>query len=267
MSNILDRIIAHKQTEVAKRKAEIAQSDLAKQPLFQRATLSLREHLLKPTSTGIIAEFKRKSPSKGPINPEADLLKVTSGYEQSGATGLSILTDEFFFGGQAVYIEQVRPSIAIPILRKEFIIDPYQVYEAKAIGADVILLIAECLSGEQVMELAKTAKALELDVLMEVHSEDQLMKLNSYIDIVGVNNRNLKNFSVDIETSVRLFDQIPNEFVKISESGISKPESIVYLKKVGFQGFLIGEYFMLSEDPAQRLSDFLRQVNQLEQSE
>ncbi len=262
MSTILDKIIAHKRKEVLDRKNSVPVASLEKQPYFNRASYSLSESLLKPGLSGIIAEFKRRSPSKGDINPEADLVKVTSGYAKAGASGLSILTDENFFGGKDQYIEQARPHTSIPILRKEFIIDEYQVIEAKSIGADVILLIAECLTKTEVQHLAKMAKSLGLEVLMEIHSEDQLEKCNEYLDIIGVNNRNLKDFSVSIDTSVQLFAKIPNEFVKISESGISKPETIVYLKKVGFQGFLIGEYFMTAKEPERKFETFVKEIQQ-----
>ena len=264
MSTILEKIVNHKRKEVAARKTKVTIEDFQLESYFEVPTLSLKKHLQDPTLTGIIAEFKRRSPSKGIINADADVIKTTTGYSNAKASGLSILTDEHFFGGSDDNIRIARPYNLIPILRKEFIVDEYQIYEAKAIGADVILLIAECLSKEEIYQFAKTAKSVDLEVLMEIHSENQLDKCNEYLDIIGVNNRNLKDFTVSIETSAQLFDKIPNEFVKISESGISKPESIVYLKQVGFQGFLIGEYFMLAEEPEKRMAEFAENIKLLE---
>ena len=264
MSDILDKIIAHKRKEIQVRKAAVPKKELEQQQFFNRTPYSLKSRLTDPKLSGIIAEFKRQSPSKGPINMEADLIKTTTGYSNAGASGLSILTDEYFFGGSDENVKRTRTQVEIPILRKEFIVDEYQVIEAKAIGADVILLIAECLSKAEVLALASCAKTLGLEVLMEIHSAEQLEKCNPNLDIVGVNNRNLKDFSVNIETSARLFDKIPNDFVKISESGISNPSSIVYLKEVGFQGFLIGEYFMLAPEPEKRLASFITEIHQLQ---
>ncbi len=219
---------------------------------------------MHPERTGIIAEFKRRSPSKGDINTRADAATVTKGYADAGASGLSILTDEQFFGGSSADLIAGREANQIPVLRKDFIVHDYQVYEARAIGADVILLIAECLEADQLRSLAKTAKSLGLEVLMEIHSGDQLAKLCPEVDVVGVNNRNLKNFEVSVQTSIDLFDQIPSEFLKISESGINNPQTIQELKQVGFQGFLIGEYFMSDPQPQQRFVEFVQSLNAIE---
>lgn len=262
--NILDKIVAHKYTEIAERSAITPISVLEQSPYFTRSTYSLRESLLNPERTGIIAEFKRRSPSKGDINTSADVATVTSGYAGAGASGLSILTDEQFFGGSSADLIAGREANQIPVLRKDFIVHDYQVYEARAIGADVILLIAECLEADQLWSLAKTAKSLGLEVLMEVHSGDQLEKLCPEVDVVGVNNRNLKNFHVSVQTSVDLFEQIPAEFLKISESGINDPQTILELKQVGFQGFLIGEYFMSDAQPELRFAEFVQRLQKLE---
>lgn len=262
--NILDKIVAHKHVEIAERSAKTPIRTLEQSMYFNRATYSLRESLLHPERTGIIAEFKRRSPSKGDINTQADVAMVTSGYAQAGASGLSILTDEQFFGGSSADLIAGREANAIPVLRKDFIVHDYQVYEARAIGADAILLIAECLEADQLRSLAKTAKSLNLEVLMEVHSADQLAKLCPEVDVVGVNNRNLKNFQVSVQTSIDLFDQIPAEFLKISESGINNPQTILELKQVGFQGFLIGEYFMSDEQPGLRFTEFVQSLKALE---
>lgn len=262
--NILDKIVAHKQVEIAERSAQTPINVLEQSPYFHRPTFSLRESLLHPERTGIIAEFKRRSPSKGDINTQANVATVTTGYANAGASGLSILTDEQFFGGSSADLMVGRAVNSIPVLRKDFIVHDYQVYEARAIGADVILLIAECLEAVQLRNLARTAKSLGLEVLMEVHSADQLAKLCPEIDVVGVNNRNLKNFQVSVQTSIDLFDQIPDEFLKISESGINNPQTILELKQVGFQGFLIGEYFMSDEQPGLRFAEFVQSLKALE---
>lgn len=264
---ILEKIVAYKKEEVAQVKKEISAHALETSIYFDAPCLSLKHFLTHPDKSGIIAEFKRKSPSKGMINETEDVVEVTNGYVKGNVSGLSILTDEHFFGGGNEYLQSARLFNHIPILRKEFIIDDYQVLEAKAIGADVILLIAECLSKQEVIDLAKLAKGIGLEVLMEIHSEEQLEKCNPYIDIVGVNNRNLKTFKVDIQHSVDLFGKISNDFVKISESGISDPRTIVSLKKVGFQGFLIGENFMKSQNPEKACQSFIEAINELLASE
>ncbi len=263
--SILDKIVAHKRREVLERKALFPVKRLEQSIYFATPAVSMKKYLLRPDKCGIIAEFKRHSPSQGPINPYASVEKVTIGYMQAGASALSVLTDEQFFQGKNSDLTEARKFNFCPILRKDFIIDEYQIVEARSIGADVILLIAECLDRERLRLLAKTAKDLGLEVLMEVHSAEQLGKWNEYVDIVGVNNRNLNDFSVDIQTSVELFPQIPAEVVKISESGISDPGAIIELKSVGFQGFLIGEYFMQADEPHKQCLDFIRRINKLEQ--
>ena len=257
---ILEKIMAYKRTEVERDRQSVPIGKLESSIYFDHACLSLKHFLRHPDRSGIIAEFKRKSPSKGDINTHSEVEEVTMGYSKAGASGLSVLTDRHFFNGSNDNLLRARRVNFTPILRKEFIIDEYQIYEAKSIGADVILLIAECLTKEAVRQLAGKAHALGMEVLMEVHSEDQLDKCNEFIDIVGVNNRNLKDFTVSIETSARLFDKIPNEFVKISESGISDPASIRYLKEVGFQGFLIGEHFMKQQQPHLACSKFIESL-------
>lgn len=258
--DILDKIMAFKQQEVSERKLRLPIKTLEQSPLFGRDVISFRSALENEDSIGIIAEFKRKSPSKGLINGTAVVEEVTSGYIQAGASALSVLTDEHFFGGCNENLTRARKVNQSPILRKEFILDEYQLIEAKALGADVILLIAECLDKKRVNELARFAKSLGMEVLMEIHSADQLEKINPNLDVVGVNNRNLKNFTVSIDTSLGLFEQIPNDFVKISESGLSSPDSIITLKKAGFQGFLIGEYFMKQPDPGLACKTLITEV-------
>lgn len=259
--NILDKIIESKKEEVARRKREFPGAELQKHPGFSRKCNSLKEALCKPGSTGIIAEFKQKSPSKGVINQNAKVETVTRDYVVNGAAGLSVLTDFPFFGGTSedlIIARKVNPGT--PVLRKDFIIDPYQITEAKALGADVILLIASCLEKQQAEELAKLAKELGMEVLMEFHNEKELEILNDFVDLAGVNNRNLKTFEVDTETSVTLARMIPEKFVKISESGISNPETIHHLRKSGFKGFLIGETFMKSKNPGETLKNFISKL-------
>ena len=263
--NILDKIVAFKRKEVAQRKEAKPVAVLEQSPMFERSVNSLKQALLEKDASGIIAEFKRQSPSAGIINDKVSVDEVTHGYVQAGASGLSVLTDMEFFGGSSADLELARETNPkTPILRKDFIIDEYQLLEAKAMGADVILLIAECLDKEQVTQLSAFAKALGLDVLMEIHSAEQLEKLNPNIDIVGVNNRNLKTFKTSLEASFELAEQIPVEFVKISESGISNLQAIVALRSQGYRGFLIGENFMRTADPGESCAEFIRKVAYME---
>lgn len=261
---ILDEIIAHKYKEVATRKELFPVKLLEQRLYFSTPVVSMRKYLLRPDKCGIIAEFKRRSPSKGDINPHASVEQVTIGYMQAGASALSILTDERFFGGKNEDLTEARKFNFCPILRKDFIVDEYQIIEARSIGADAILLIAECLDKKSLKELARHAKSLGLEVLMEVHSREELETLNEYVDMVGVNNRNLKDFKVDIQTSIALSEAIPDSVVKISESGINDPNGIIHLKEQGYSGFLIGEYFMASAEPQQRCREFIQRVKYLE---
>lgn len=258
--NILDKIAAHKRKEVEIRKEEVPIDMLALLPQFERTCLSMSENL-KHSKTGIITEFKRRSPSLPKINLEADVKEVTAGYEKAGASAISVLTDEEFFGGSIDDLMRARKTVQLPLLRKDFVIDEYQVYEAKAIGADAILLIAAILDPKEIQRFSKLAKKLGLEVLLEVHNLDELKRsIMPGIDMVGVNNRNLKTFEVDLENSKKLADQIPSEFVKVSESGISETGSIKELQKFGFQGFLIGGSFMATDDPAKSASLFIEEL-------
>lgn len=262
--NILDKIITHKVKEVVQRKESQPIAELERSPFFGRETISLKQALLQKNASGIIAEFKRQSPSAGVINDQVLVEEVTRGYVQAGASGLSVLTDTEFFGGRNEDVQVARVLHKIPILRKDFIVDEYQILEASAIGADVILLIAECLDKEQVVQLSAFAKKLGLDVLMEIHSAEQLDKLNPNIDIVGVNNRNLKTMETSLAASFELAEQIPAEFVKISESGISNPQAIVALRSHGYRGFLIGENFMRTANPGEACKEFIKKVAYME---
>jgi indole-3-glycerol phosphate synthase len=257
--NILDTIIAHKKVEVARRKAETPVAQLEKTSGFNREPYSLAQFLLDPRRTGIIAEFKRRSPSKGIINAAADVKKVTAAYADNGASAISVLTDSEFFGGSTADLEAARHN-EIPILRKDFIIDEYQLVEARSMGADVILLIAACLSAAAVKDLAKTAQSLGLSVLLELHDEAELGHVNEYTPIVGINNRNLKTFEVDINRSLAMAAQLPSSAIKVAESGIDRIENIKIFKDHGFRGFLIGELFMKSVDPARRFAEFVQEM-------
>ncbi len=259
--NILDKIIEHKKEEVARNKNFVSLHQLQQQENFNRQVISLKKVLLDETKTGIIAEFKRRSPSKGIINDQADVLDVTTAYTKHGASGLSVLTDTEFFGGAADDLLKARVN-NIPILRKDFMIDEYQLAEARAMGADVILLIAACLTPHRVQELAFFAKSLQLEVLLEIHNETELQHICDEVDLVGVNNRDLKTFSVDINRSVELSKQIPADKIKIAESGIDNAETINIFKQAGFKGFLMGEHFMKFENPGEAFEEFVKKLKQ-----
>ena len=257
--NILEEIIEHKKSEIEKAKAAVTIKELEAGKFFSREIISLRESLHDIGKTGIIAEFKRKSPSKGFFNKNADVLKVTKGYVEHGASGLSVLTDNLFFAGTNNDIMLCR-KYPLPILRKDFIIDEYQITEARSIGADVILLIAACLSPARVKELAAFAKTLKLEVLLEIHTEEELGHICQQVDIVGVNNRDLKTFTVDLNRSIAISRQIPADKIRISESGISDIATITFLKENGFSGFLIGETFMKEPDPSIAFARFAEKL-------
>ncbi|WNJ19583.1 indole-3-glycerol phosphate synthase TrpC [Pontibacter sp. G13] len=257
--SILAKIVSQKRQDVIQTKLNTPISEVVKLPMFNRDCHSLAKRLKRPGQLGIIAEFKRKSPSRGQIiRPGVFLEDVVAGYEMAGVSGVSVLTDTPYFGGNLDDLHLARQSSAVPILRKDFIIDEYQLFEAKAHGADVILLIAACLLPADLRALAARAKSLGLDVLMEVHDEHELETcLNQYIDMVGVNNRNLKTFDVSLETSLELSEQIPPEFVKVAESGIHTPDDYLTLRKAGYEGFLIGQQFMETDAPDKACQNYL----------
>ncbi len=260
--NILDKIIADKFKEVELKKSLIPVSQLENSVLFNRKCISLAENLR--IGSGIIAEHKRRSPSKDVINQSLNVQDVAKGYEEAEVSGISVLTDGKYFGGSLEDLLYARASVNIPVLRKEFMIDEYQVLEAKAYGADAILLIAAVLTEKQLTYLADSAKKLGMDVLLEIHNEEELqksMKVNA--DMIGVNNRNLKTFEVDIANSKKLSGLIPNDFVKVSESGISSTAAIADLKNYGFEGFLIGENFMKTKDPGAAAREFITQLKSI----
>lgn len=258
--NILDKIIAQKKKDVAASKNKASIAELEKSSFFGSPSISFKKHLLNEHKVGIIAEFKRQSPSKGIINSTSDVVKTTNGYALAGASALSILTDKVFFGGTCDDVRSARKLNSVPILRKEFIIDEYQIVEAKSIGADVILLLANVLNAKQIKQYAQFAKSIGLEVLLEIRDKSELDTMNEFVDAVGVNNRNLKDFKVNLSQSYDLVDLIPDDFVKVSESGISDPKTVHDLRVAGFSGFLMGETFMKTNDPAAACADFINDV-------
>lgn len=258
--NILQRIVERKRVEVAERKISHPIEKLKDAALYQRQIFSLVEGLQKNNASGIIAEFKRKSPSKGIINDQVDPIKVTYGYQIAGASAVSILTDADFFGGSEIDLIACRAVLDIPILRKDFVVDQYQLHEAKAIGADLVLLIAACLTPGEVAYLAAEAHAIGLEVLLELHDEDELNHVAKEVDLVGINNRSLKTFDVDIERSLRMAASIPGNMPKVAESGIDDPAQIRIFKENGYKAFLIGENFMKREDPGMALKEFIDNI-------
>ncbi|RVU01738.1 indole-3-glycerol phosphate synthase TrpC [Mucilaginibacter limnophilus] len=258
---ILDKIVANKKREVAAAKAKVSYTQLEESEYFHRETYSFKEFLLDENRTGIIAEFKRKSPSKGIINDQVTVKEVTTAYADAGASALSVLTDRNFFMGRKADLIRARQLNTIPVLRKDFMIDEYQVIEAKALGADIILLIAAILTPDEIKKLASLAKSLGLNVLLEVHNLEELQRsIDPNLDAIGVNNRNLADFTVSVQTSFDLAEHIPDEFLKISESAISNTNVIKELKKAGFSGFLIGENFMRQEDPGAAMREFVKDL-------
>jgi len=262
MKNILDEIIAHKKKEVEERKSLYPVKLLEKSIYFPSPTVSLRKYIQRTDKSGVIAEIKRKSPSKGILNNNVSIERTSIGYMQAGASALSILTDNKFFGGSNEDLTIARKFNFCPILRKDFTIDEYQVIEAKSIGADAILLIAAALEGKTAERLATFAHTLGLEVLLEVHDEEELKQtLDVDADLVGVNNRSLKTFEVSIEVSKRLAPLIPKDKVKVSESGLSDPALIGELKKWGYEGFLIGETFMKNGRPEEAAMEFIKHID------
>jgi len=258
--NILDKIVADKRKEVDLKKSIIPASQLEQSVLFNRTSNSLAIALQNST-TGIIAEYKRRSPSKDTINQNANVGIVAKGYQNAGVCGMSVLTDIKYFGGSLEDLLLARASVSMPLLRKEFIISEYQILEAKAFGADAILLIAAVLTQAEIKTFSELAKSLGMDVLLEVHNEEELQKsIMPSLDMLGVNNRNLKTFEVSLETSKSLSGMIPDDFVKVSESGIGSIEAIQDLKQFGYQGFLIGENFMKTDTPGESALEFIKKL-------
>ena len=257
---ILDKIIENKRKEVSLLAESTSVKSLENSEFFKRDIISLSKSLLDRNKSGIIAEFKRKSPSKGVLNSYSSVKEVTSGYFREGASGISVITDYQFFGGTNIDISSIREKSQFPILRKDFIIDEYQIIESKSIGADVILLIAAVLGKKEILNLSGLARSLGLEVLLEIHEYEELDKVNQHINIIGVNNRNLKTFEVKTDVSEVLAEKIPDEFLKISESGISSIQVLKKLRLCGYNGFLIGEKFMSSPDPVKAFAEFVSET-------
>ena len=258
--NILEKIINNKKKELLLLKEKYSIADLEKSCFFSREIISAKTYISDPLKSGIIAEFKRMSPSKGILNSEADIAYVTQGYASAGASAVSVLTDRLFFGGRTDDLRITRESNLIPVLRKDFIIDEFQIPESKAMGADIILLLASVLDIRDILRFTKITHSLGMEVLLEIHSVQELEKINEDVDIIGVNNRDLGNFQIDINTSLELAGHIPGKFIKISESGISSTASVKTLREAGYSGFLIGELFMITADPVKAFREFAAKI-------
>ena len=259
--SILETIKQYKLKEVAERKSLYPIKLLEKSIFFESECVSLKEYVTDPKRSGIIAEFKRKSPSKGDINKYADAEQVTLGYMQAGASALSVLTDEHFFGAKKEDLPTARRFNYCPILRKDFVLDEYQILESKSMGADAILLIAALLTVTEIESFSNIAHSLGLEVMLETHTNEEVMAHQETIaDVVGINNRNLHNFEVDIENSIKLLQALPKKMVKVAESGIESADTIRLLKQHGFDGFLIGEYFMRHSHPAEKCKELIKQL-------
>jgi|SRR5450432_486455 len=257
--NILEEIVSYKRKEIAERSKKFPIALLERQAWFNREIYSMKKFLMDPDKTGIIAEFKKKSPSKGILNDSASVASVTAAYAKYGASVISVLTDGPSFGGSADDLKTARFN-ALPILRKDFILEPYQLVESRAMGADVVLLIAACLDPGKTRELAGLAHQLGMEVLLEIFDEGELGHVCDEVDVVGINNRDLKSFAVDIERSIRLAERLPFDKLRVAESGIRDVETLIRLKSAGFNGFLIGEQFMKTSDPAIAFASFVDQL-------
>lgn len=260
---MLQEIIENKRKKVEQQKQLYPTKLLEQSIYFDSKCVSLSHYLTRKDKSGIIAEFKRKSPSKGVINAYADVLETTLGYMQAGASALSVLTEQDYFMGKSEDLTIARNANYCPILRKDFTVDEYQIIEAKSIGADAILLIAAALEKGQIKNLYQFAKSLGLEVLFEIHGKDELDKVPDSDLIIGVNNRNLKTMEVDLKTSFDIINELPRTSLLISESGLSNVEDVKRLKEAGYQGFLMGEHFMRTPNPAEALKQFITKLNAL----
>ncbi len=258
--SILETIVKSKKKQVEHNQGLYPTKLLEQSIYFESPCISLKEYVLRSEKSGIIAEFKRRSPSKGGINLYASPEKVSISYMQGGASAISVLTDKEFFGGSNEDLKTVRKYNYCPILRKDFVLSEYQIIEAKSIGADAILLIASILNKEELDRFTNLAKELGLEILFEVHDQDEISKYVDRMDLIGVNNRNLKTFVTDYRYSLEIFDKLPKGAVKISESGINDPSVVNILKDKGYQGFLIGEYFMSGADPGKKCAKFINEM-------
>jgi len=265
--NILEKIVLEKRNQVTEEKQLFPTQLLEKSIHFNSKCVSLKKYLLREDKTGIIAEIKKSSPAKGILNSTCNVEKLSIGYMQAGASALSVLTDKKFFGGSNADLAIARKFNYCPILRKDFVIDEYQIIEAKSIGADAILLIASILSKEEIESFTNLAQQLGMEVILEIHNENELDKICPALNVIGVNNRNLETMTIDISTSIKLANKIPKEFTKISESGIESTETIQTLKSHGYQGFLIGSHFMKHPQPQLACADLITEINKLKTKE
>lgn len=263
MKDILEEIVAHKRIEVAEQKEQMPARQLysiVEKMMAEGVEAHSMSQALSQDAHGIIAEFKRKSPSKGWIKEEGKPEVIPPSYQQNGAAALSILTDQEYFGGSMDFIRTARPLVSIPILRKDFIIDEYQLFQARQIGADAVLLIAADLKKQEVKSLAALAHELKLEVLLEMHSLQELDYAELDVDMLGINNRNLGTFHTDVQNSFNMISRLPENKVKVSESGIGNPDTIKLLRQAGYRGFLMGEHFMKQPIPGQALADFIAKL-------
>lgn len=258
--NILDKIVQQKLAEVAVQKEQMPIFQLMEQENFKRTCFSAKKSITRKGASGVIAEFKRQSPSKGVINGTVKPQDVVKSYQEAGASMVSVLTDEVFFGAKAADFSAARESLSIPLLRKEFIVDAYQIYQSKAMGADVILLIAAILSPQRCKDFAFIAKDLGMEVLLELHDESELDHVNRFVDLVGINNRNLKDFSVDTDRSIRVAAKLPEDMIRVAESGLDSPEVVRKMRQNGFQAFLMGEHFMKQDSPGNACKQFITEM-------
>lgn len=261
MQKILEEIIARKRIDVEARRAACPPDGLLSDDDRHVQTRSMSA-ALAASPTGIIAEFKRRSPSKGWIHQEADVMEIPAAYARAGATVLSVLADTPYFGGSMTDIKKARSRVTVPILCKEFIIDEYQILEARAMGADAILLIAAALDVEQCYHFAQVAHTLGLEVLLELHDESELPYADIPVDMIGVNNRDLNTFHTDTAIALRMATLLPKRPVLVAESGISDPATVARLRAAGYRGFLIGEHFMQSDSPGETLAEFIAALGQ-----
>lgn len=261
MSTILDEIVANRRLEVSRQKEKVSLSEIKSKTDTGTLRNSLVAKLTASGGSGIIAEFKRRSPSKGVINDRVQPEIVTKGYTDAGVSGLSVLTDERYFGGStADFIAARNANPLTPLLRKDFIVDEYQLFESRMLNADVILLIAAVLGKDEICHFTTIAHGLGMEVLLELHDESEIEKIDSRVGMIGINNRNLKDFKVDMDRSLKLLGQLPLSSVKISESGLSEPETVDFLRERGFKGFLMGENFMKTENPSVSCLDFISRL-------
>lgn len=258
--NILEKIVSNKRKELEERKKNFPERQMMDGMESFDKKYSLKHSLVSDIKTGIIAEFKRKSPSRGLINPSADPVSIAPEYEKAGVSGLSVLTDTRFFGGHSDDLKAVRSVTRLPILRKDFIIEPYQIIESKFIGADAVLIIASILKKSEVEDLCDQAERFGLEVLFEIHNEEDLEKMPEGVSMIGINNRDLTNFRTDIDRSVKMIDRLPADALKIAESGITSSDDIRRLGNAGFDGFLIGTLFMQESDPGQKCREFSKNI-------